>query len=828
MTRSGSCAARLVHTVAVGLLGAGLLGAGLLVAGVLGPAVQSALAAEPVIQPPTQPATQPAAGGSGAGTGTTVTGPSVISGPKVAPGIQAGSNQLRLLGQSTDVTAGGSWQVHLAIRSSAPTAEQLRLDIYPRLTTRTGFRQSLDGKVFGEPWRSAPMALDTLPVDSGGGVTLAVPVNANSVNPDIPDFEVDPSQSGLYPVQVRLLDGGKPVRTLTTYLLFSAGRPSQTDFPQLDVSLSLELGAAPPIPSSAPLTATATAASLQADAGQLSPETVSSLAAEVAALRRHPNVPLSLDVTPQTADALAALAHSSTAPPPGSEAALAASTLSGLTRLVGGDDELLPATWVKTSLSELSAAGLTNEIDQQFTAGAASLEADLHRVPASNTWVVDGPLDATTLGILQARGAERIIVPASDLRALPGPQTFTVAAPGELPGVGGDLTVEAADQELDTHFTNSPDQVLAANQLLAELAMIQLETPSRVRGVAILPPRGWTPSPAFLDTLLAGLQNNPLLKAVTAEQLLTAVPAHTAARSLAPSAPPTPLSDATTIRLARAVVQGFGSVLPRATLTTQEMTRRILLSEASQLTTAQRSDVLGPVVAAATPLDKGISLPGATSITLTARKGSLPLTILTNPSSLHPHVQLRLSSDKLTFEPFSPSAGHCTRATASAEICQLALTAPVTTIKVPVEARTSGVFTLNVSLYSPDGSLVFAANRDTVRSTAVSGVGVILIILALLGLGYWWFRDLRHGRRARRLVDVNSEGDRDDKIEEDLGKGVSAQGAAAVPQPEDTLAEFFSRPPPVYPTRPSVTVPDAEARGTGPPVSPSRSGEGPT
>ncbi|MBO0692158.1 MAG: hypothetical protein J2P58_04605, partial [Acidimicrobiaceae bacterium] len=499
--------------------------------------------------------------------------------------------------------------------------------------------------------------------------------------------------------------------------------------------------------------------------------------------------------------------------------------LSGLAGLVAGADELLPATWVKTSLSDLSAAGLSSEIAQQFSAGAASLRADLHRAPATDTWVVDRPLDATTLAILQARGANRLIVPSSDLRALPRAlQTFTVAAPAEMVGGGGPLTVEAADPQLSVHFSNAPDQVLAANQLLAELAMIQLETPSHVRGVAILPPRGWTPSPAFLDTLLAGLQNNPLLKPVTAQQLFAAVPVistHTAVRSLAPTASPRPLSDASTIRLARTVVLGYGAVLPAATATTQEMARRILLSESSQLTTAQRSDVLGPVVAAATPLDKGISLPGSTSITLTARRGSLPLTILTNPSSLHPRVQLRLSSDKLNFEPYSPAGGYCTRATPSVETCQLALTSSVTTVKVPVEARTSGVFTLNVSLYSPDGSLVFAANRDTVRSTAVSGVGVILILVAALGLGYWWFQDIRHGRRARRLVDVYGDGDRDDVGDEELGKGVSAPEDVESPRPDEDFAEFLSQPGPEYPT-------PAEVRGGGPPVSPSRSGDGPT
>jgi hypothetical protein len=57
-----------------------------------------------------------------------------------------------------------------------------------------------------------------------------------------------------------------------------------------------------------------------------------------------------------------------------------------------------------------------------------------------------------------------------------------------------------------------------------------------------------------------------------------------------------------------------------------------------------------------------------------------------------------------------------------------------------------------VELYTPDGSLLLASDRDTVRSTAVSGVAIILAILAALSLAVWWGRDLRRGRRRRGLV----------------------------------------------------------------------------
>src|SRR6202042_3607554 len=113
-----------------------------------------------------------------------------------------------------------------------------------------------------------------------------------------------------------------------------------------------------------------------------------------------------------------------------------------------------------------------------------------------------------------------------------------------------------------------------------------------------------------------------------------------------------------------------------------------------------------------------------------------------------------LSSPKLGFRPFRPPGGGpaCQVQDRTIEVCQLVLHGSQTTLRVPVEARTWGVFAIDVTVTSPDGSLILATGRDTVRSTAVSFVGIVIIVVSLLFLGIWWIRDIRSGRRARRLV----------------------------------------------------------------------------
>jgi hypothetical protein len=775
--------------------------------GIVGPAASVASAA-------------PGASAAPAADAPSVTGPRAAGGPTVAPGVQTGPDRLGELGQTTTVGPSGTWEIHLQVSVRDPATAEVRLLAYSRLTTRTGFDNSLKGRETGSVvWRTDYLPVSALPVDTGGGVTLSIPIDLDQTGSDLPRFDpVD--QSGVFPLQVSLYDGASTtVATLNTSLVFAAGTAAQTGFPKLDVALTLGVHAPVVLPTSPDpkVTATAAAAAATTTASRLSPTTTAALAAEVGVLQRHPGVPVDLDVTPQTADALRATGSAGTGSAGGGSAgggsagsgsAPARAAVSGLAALVSGGDQLLPGTYVATSLPSLQAAGLGSEIATQVSTGSTALDADLHHVPDTSTWVVDGPLDATTLATLARLGATHLVVPAADLSALPGSlQGTTFAAPTQLSTGSGKLTVEAADEGLQSHFTSGGDQVLAGEQLLAELAMIQLEAPAQQRGVAVLPPTSWTPDTAFLDTVLGGLHGNPLLQPVTATGLFSGVAVKTLGGSLVTrhlvSARPTaaPLSSAPAILEARSRLAGYQAVVPAAAPAAGGLGRRLLLAESSDVGPGPRARLTSGVLSAIDSVRTSISLPGSTSITLTARKGSLPLSVL-SAASFHAHVELRLSSDKLIFEPFSPPGGTCTQPSSGTEVCQLVLATAANTIKVPVETRTSGVFTLQVTLSSPDGSLPLGSNRDTVRSTAVSGVGVVLIILAFVGLAYWWIRNIRHGRRARQLIEP---------VDPNAAEAVVEGTLSPPPQSPDPVA---AAPPPAAPASASPPAPPA------PPLSP--------
>jgi ferric-dicitrate binding protein FerR (iron transport regulator) len=67
-----------------------------------------------------------------------------------------------------------------------------------------------------------------------------------------------------------------------------------------------------------------------------------------------------------------------------------------------------------------------------------------------------------------------------------------------------------------------------------------------------------------------------------------------------------------------------------------------------------------------------------------------------------------------------------------------------------VEAKTNGTFQVTATLLTPEGDAPLGPPLAiTVRSTALSGLGILVTIAAALGLAAWWIQHLRSKRRRR-------------------------------------------------------------------------------
>jgi hypothetical protein len=195
------------------------------------------------------------------------------------------------------------------------------------------------------------------------------------------------------------------------------------------------------------------------------------------------------------------------------------------------------------------------------------------------------------------------------------------------------------------------------------------------------------------------------------------------------------------VRGLRDRIEAYRSALPSGSTVYGALDRRLLVAESADLTARRRQAYLEGAEAELAQRIGELALPRAGRLTLTAREGEVPLTFL-NRSQTTMTVVVRLASDKLLF----PGGGGGDLEQ------QIELPPNNRTLRFKVRARTAGAFPLDVSLVSPRGGLVLASTRFTVRSTAVSGVGIGLSVGAGLFLLAWWGRHLVKGRRAKRLV----------------------------------------------------------------------------
>lgn len=639
---------------------------------------------------------------------------------------------VQLLAQTPWVKNSGQLALRVSVSAQTPASDQLEVRYFPQLITRTNFDSAASGKVRSYPSYTGRQPLSKFPADPAGGIDVNIPVDSPAP-PGSPfaAFSTGAVGSAVFPVQLSVVDasGVEEGQPLTTFLVYASGTVTP-----LSVALVIPVGGAPAVSGAGKLTGPTSS-----EAGRLS--------RLAAALGADHSVPASVLSLPRSLAALQV----------GAAAGSAAdrSTLTGLSGVPqGGLIQVLPSTYSPVTPGDLVGAGLAGEADQQVAAGATVLRSVFGAAPDPATWVVDGPLDSATAGFLAAHHATSLIVPNSDLTTYNSRVTFASAT--WLQSGDTRLKVLAADPQLSADFGTDQPPALAANHLLAELAMIQTEQPSNARGVVAMPPPGASVSPDLVSTLLAGLNGNPLVRPVTASGLFQALPAPQVTRQLADPQPAPGRAAAALVASARAIqaarqdIAGLSSLLSdQAQLVT--MGDQLLTAESEDILPSTRRALLGSIEAAKNRFTRRISLPGSTTITLTATKGQLPLTIL-SAGAVHARVQLDLTSQRLIFRPASLPGGSCRVPVPTKEICTFSLQAQNTTLHVPVETRSSGVFPLEVDLRSANGMLALARNRDTVRSTAVSGVGLVLIVVAVLSLAVWWVRDLRHGRRPRELA----------------------------------------------------------------------------
>jgi hypothetical protein len=448
---------------------------------------------------------------------------------------------------------------------------------------------------------------------------------------------------------------------------------------------------------------------------------------------------LTLAPTPETIEALAA-----------SPRAADVTTLGDLVTGTAGR-QVVGGHFVPTNLTTMIAAGLDEESAGQINRGTEVLRTHLGVEPATSVRLIDERLsDAALVHLQGTQDVAQLVVPESFLEPITRNTTLTSTFTLESPR--GAVTAAMADSALGAHF-GEDDPVLGAQHLLADLAQLYNDDPTVTRrGVVVSPTRTWRPRAEFIDALLRGLGESPILAPVDLAGFFAGVdPATTGPRTrpaplvrrIAPApaeAPSAPSLPGDAIRALRRDLDAFSSAVDPTAEAGQEvltrLDRTLLVVPSVDLRVQERTGYLSGVREQLEAEMAGVAMPQNRSITLTAREGDIPVTV-TSRLGYPLRVVARLSGAPFEF----PEGNEHT----------LELVRENTTSSFAVRAPSSGSFQIKVELLTPEGGLKMTESRFTVRSTAISGVGTALSIGALLFLVVWWGNHLR-GRRSKRLV----------------------------------------------------------------------------
>jgi hypothetical protein len=637
---------------------------------------------------------------------------------------------LELVSQTSWVGETGLFQVTVST-DGLPAGAELWARLYNRVTSRaeldeTARGEGLGGKLFDVPAKP----LGELGLPGSGQATVTMPV---ALEPSDDPAVARLPTVGVMPFVVYALDAeGEEIASVVTHMIRLAA-------PQATPTTSTPLAVGVAVPLSAPTTVDAEGTPT------LDPAAAERLEGTIAATVSHAELPLALL---PSAESLHQLAASS---PTGAAAVDRLRPSSTRTVLAGPYAPIDTGAW--------TAADLDAQMDEQYAAGATTVRDLLGDEPDGRIAVLDRTVSPEALSRILALGTEAVVVPSGQLAPLSDSATdaefarrFTLDA-----GLESNPPAVLSDDATAARLRPGGDPVLAGHLALAELAVLQLGQERGARGVAVVVPDDV--DPAALATLLAGLADTsgaasgslgqPLVQPVTLDGLLEGIDEATSGRrtpmlrGYVADAPADLGSYPDELRDAGRSYQGLRSLVPANAEVAAPVGQLVLASGSRHLDESGRESVLDAAATATSAITGEIVVAPQQVVTLTSSSGQVPLN-LENRLSVPATVRIVMRSAKLDFPEGS--------------VIERVLAPNTTTpVSLQVETRASGAFPLEVTISSADGAVAVTATEYTVRSTAISGIGLALSIGAGLFLLVWWARHFRTARRARQLVGADAD-----------------------------------------------------------------------
>lgn len=380
--------------------------------------------------------------------------------------------------------------------------------------------------------------------------------------------------------------------------------------------------------------------------------------------------------------------------------------------------------------------------------------------------------------MLRDLGTRLLMVPYGDLIGLTSNPDPSLLVPVSLDD-GTEMDLLAADPvsrlaAAELAGVRTPAE--RAVTVLAELAAHRSELGPRQRTAVIAPETGTIPDADVVAQLAAmadshrGLELTSLTTAATSTD-----------RRLGPASPlpdhqgPSLQRRADRIEATAVRAAAIASMLPSEDPRPGQWTTQFanLLSPAySNLAVTEE---LRAIDTGADAITAAVELPDPFTFTLTGRTSEVDLRIV-NTSDTPLSVVLEPASAKLAF-PEGP--------------IDTVLEPGLNIVPIPVQTLANGTFPVTITALTPLGASQIGETLTlTARANAVTGIGQVLTVGALLVLMSWWYSHLRGRRRARLAAETDAPADEhdDDHNRADDEAGQVPTGRSDAEASTDTIA----------------------------------------
>jgi hypothetical protein len=444
--------------------------------------------------------------------------------------------------------------------------------------------------------------------------------------------------------------------------------------------------------------------------------------------------------------------------PEGEGADAAGSWLDSLRSAVAGG-VVLPLPYADPDVTSAVRSQLTHEVQVAMTNDRSTSLID--GLGAAQTldyaWPPNGFIDQRALDALYT-GADTVLLDSQALPFLngtpietPGARTTVRARDGSPTALLVDHGLSAVVESGATYPTAGP---LAVQRLMSELLMIQAELPSHQRSFVLAPERRWDPEPTYAARLLAATGQVPWIEPVTLPTVATS-PEDETERSPAVEFPAEERAQLlrrdylTNVQDLQRNLDAFVDILPPGDAQARSFDMGVLrqLSSAwraapveatSRLTELRNlvDDTMTLVHIASPGSRENLADRDVVTVTLTSHSGTVPITIA---NELDTPVNVRVGIDSPQLE-----------IRGNGEVTQTIPAHRQVPVDIRATAKTSGVFTLTVTLSTPSGMPYGDPVRLFVRSTAygrttllITGTATAALLVAVA------VRLVRRARRAR-------------------------------------------------------------------------------